>query len=53
MYTTDVVVYNIYQDAFVNFRFGIGSAQALVLFAIILVLTVLQFTFFEKKVHYQ
>lgn len=53
MYTTDVVVYNIYQDAFVNFRFGIGSAQALVLFAIILILTVLQFTFFEKKVHYQ
>jgi sn-glycerol 3-phosphate transport system permease protein len=53
MYTTDVVVYNIYQDAFVNFRFGIGSAQALVLFAIILILTLLQFTFFEKKVHYQ
>ncbi|MFD0681662.1 MULTISPECIES: carbohydrate ABC transporter permease [unclassified Paenibacillus] len=53
MNTTDVVVYNIYQDAFINFRFGIGSAQALVLFAIILVLTLLQFKFFEKKVHYQ
>ncbi|MCR8635505.1 carbohydrate ABC transporter permease [Paenibacillus radicis (ex Xue et al. 2023)] len=53
MNTTDVVVYNIYQDAFINFRFGIGSAQALVLFAIILVLTLLQFKVFEKKVHYQ
>ncbi|WP_246315394.1 carbohydrate ABC transporter permease [Paenibacillus foliorum] len=53
MNTTDVVVYNIYQDAFINFRFGIGSAQALVLFAIILILTLLQFKFFEKKVHYQ
>ncbi|MFB9756660.1 carbohydrate ABC transporter permease [Paenibacillus hodogayensis] len=53
MYTTDVIVYNIYQDAFVNFRFGIGSAQALVLFAIILILTLLQFAFLEKKVHYQ
>jgi sn-glycerol 3-phosphate transport system permease protein len=51
--TTDVVVYNIYQDAFINFRFGIGSAQALVLFVIILILTLLQFKFFEKKVHYQ
>lgn len=53
MNTTDVVVYNIYQDAFVNFRFGIGSAQALLLFAFILVLTLVQFKFFEKKVHYQ
>lgn len=53
MNSTDVIVFNIYQDAFVNFRFGIGSAQALVLFAIILVLTVVQFRFFERKVHYQ
>lgn len=53
MNSTDVIVFNIYQDAFVNFRFGIGSAQALVLFAIILILTVVQFRLFERKVHYQ
>ncbi|MED4603989.1 sugar ABC transporter permease [Paenibacillus validus] len=53
MNSTDVIVFNIYRDAFVNFRFGIGSAQALVLFVIILILTVVQFRFFEKKVHYQ
>lgn len=53
MNTTNVVVYSIYQDAFVNFRFGIGSAEALVLFVIILTLTVLQFKVLEKKVHYQ
>ncbi|KIL38540.1 glycerol-3-phosphate ABC transporter permease [Gordoniibacillus kamchatkensis] len=53
MDTTNVVVYSIYQDAFINFRFGIGSAQALVLFAIILALTVFQFKVLEKKVHYQ
>lgn len=53
MNSTDVIVFNIYQDAFVNFRFGIGSAQALVLFAIILILTAVQFRFLEKKVHYQ
>lgn len=53
MNSTNVMVFNIYQDAFVNFRFGIGSAQALILFAIILLLTVFQFKFVEKKVHYQ
>lgn len=52
MNTTNVMVYNIYQDAFINFRFGIGSAQALILFAIILLLTIVQFKFIEKKVHY-
>ncbi|CAH0120875.1 MULTISPECIES: carbohydrate ABC transporter permease [unclassified Paenibacillus] len=50
---TNVVVYSIYQDAFINFRFGTGSAQALVLFAIILLLTALQFKILERKVHYQ
>nr|WP_243735076.1 sugar ABC transporter permease [Paenibacillus turpanensis] len=51
--TTDVFVYHIYQEAFVNFRFGTGSAQALVLFAIILIITLIQFKVLEKKVHYQ
>lgn len=51
--STDVLVYSLYQDAFINFRFGTGSAQALVLFTIILIFTVIQFKVFEKKVHYQ
>ncbi|GAB6989988.1 carbohydrate ABC transporter permease [Paenibacillus pini] len=53
MNSTDLLVYNIYQDAFVNYRFGIGSAQALILFVVITLLTVVQFKFGEKKVHYQ
>lgn len=53
MNSTNVIVYQIYQEAFVNFRFGIGSAQALVLFAMILILTYLQFKVLERKVHYQ
>lgn len=53
MNSTNVLVYNLYQDAFVNFRFGSGSAQALVLFVLILILTIIQFKFGEKKVHYQ
>ncbi|MFD0693808.1 carbohydrate ABC transporter permease [Paenibacillus sp. GCM10027628] len=51
--STDVLVYSLYQDAFINFRFGTGSAQALVLFAIILLLTIVQFKAFERNVHYQ
>ena len=51
--STNVMVFNIYQDAFVNYRFGIGSAQALILFCIVLILTLIQFKFLEKKVHYQ
>ncbi|MDQ0877927.1 sn-glycerol 3-phosphate transport system permease protein [Paenibacillus sp. V4I3] len=51
--STDVLVYSLYQDAFINFRFGTGSAQALVLFTIILIFTVVQFKVFERNVHYQ
>ncbi|WNQ11184.1 sugar ABC transporter permease [Paenibacillus aurantius] len=53
IHTTEVLVYSIYREAFVNYRFGPGSAQALVLFAIILVLTLIQYKALEKKVHYQ
>ncbi|WP_274364004.1 carbohydrate ABC transporter permease [Paenibacillus thermotolerans] len=53
MNQTNVIVYQIYQEAFINYRFGTGSAQALVLFAIILILTAVQFRVVEKKVHYQ
>jgi sn-glycerol 3-phosphate transport system permease protein len=53
MDSTNVFVYSIYQEAFVNFRFGTGSAQALILFAVIMLLTLLQFKWVERKVHYQ
>lgn len=50
---TNVLVYRLYQDAFVNYRFGIGSAEAIFLFLLVLVLTAIQFLVLEKKVHYQ
>ena len=53
MNTTTVLVYSIYREAFVNYNFGFASAQAIVLFFIVLVVTVVQFTFAERKVHYQ
>jgi sn-glycerol 3-phosphate transport system permease protein len=51
--STEVFVYSIYKEAFINFQFGTGSAMSLVLFVIIFVLTIIQFAFVEKKVHYQ
>lgn len=49
---TQVAVYRIYTEGFINFRFGYATAQAVVLFAVILGLTVLQ-NRLERKVHYQ
>lgn len=51
--STSVFVFSIYQESFVNFRFGSGSAQALMLFLVILLLTFIQFKWVERKVHYQ
>jgi ABC-type sugar transport system permease subunit len=50
---TNVIVYSIYREAFFNFHFSFASAQAIVLFFIILVLTVLEFVILEKKVFYR
>ncbi|MDQ0230395.1 carbohydrate ABC transporter permease [Metabacillus malikii] len=51
--STNVIVYSIYKDAFVNYNVGSASAQATILFFCILVLTILQFKLGERKVHYQ
>ena len=51
--TTRVLVYSIYLDAFQNFQFGYASAQAVILFLLVLALTIVQFRFVERRVHYQ
>ncbi|WP_186580671.1 carbohydrate ABC transporter permease [Aquibacillus kalidii] len=51
--STNLIVYSIYREAFVNYQFGTASAQSIFLFLCILVVTILQFKFGEKKVHYQ
>ncbi len=50
---TSLIVYSIYREAFVNYQFGSASAQAVVLFILILLMTALQFKLGERKVHYQ
>lgn len=41
--STNVLVYQIYKEAFVKFNFGYASAISMVLFAIVLIVTVFQF----------
>src|SRR6266566_268918 len=50
---TRTLVYSIYLDAFLNFQFGFASAESVVLFVLVLVLTLIQFRFVERLVHYQ
>ncbi len=51
--STRTVVYSIWENGFKYFDMGYASAQALVLFLVILVITVLQMYFQKKWVHYQ
>ena len=45
---TSVLVLKIYEDAFVNYKFGYASAEAMILFLLILVVTLIQF-YHNKK----
>lgn len=51
--STRTLVYSLYLDAFQNFQTGYASAQAMVLFVLILILTIVQFRYVERLVHYQ
>ncbi len=49
---TNLIVYSIYRDAFFNYRFGSAAAQSVILFAIIMVLTLIMFKVEKKGVSY-
>jgi sn-glycerol 3-phosphate transport system permease protein len=46
------MVYKTYLDGFVNMRIGISAAQSVILMALVIFLTVLQFRYTERKVFY-
>ena len=46
---TNVLVYQIYNEAFVKFNFGYASAIAMVLFVIVLSITVIQFKWNQRQ----
>ena len=50
--STNLIVYSIYRDAFFNYRFGSAAAQSVILFAIIMVMTLLMFKAEKKGVSY-
>lgn len=49
---TTTLVYSLYRDAFINFRAGWASAQAVLLFFIMLLATIVQFRIAKRRVHY-
>ncbi|SHJ88358.1 multiple sugar transport system permease protein [Anaerocolumna jejuensis DSM 15929] len=50
--SSNVLVYRIYQEAFVNYKFGYASTYAVVLFLIVFVITMIQFRGQKKWVNY-
>ena len=49
---TSTLVYKIYQDGFIGADLGGSSAQSVILMVFVMLLTVIQFRFLEKKIHY-
>ena len=50
--STNTLVYKVYADGFVGLNLGPSAAQSVVLMLIVVVLTVVQFRWIEKKVQY-
>ena len=49
---TTILVYKVFSDGFVGQDLGSSAAQSVVLLVLVGALTVLQFKFIEKRVHY-
>ncbi|WP_135230272.1 carbohydrate ABC transporter permease [Deinococcus fonticola] len=49
---TTFLVYQLYQDGFVNFKTGAAAAQAALMLALVAFVTWMQFRLGEKRVHY-
>lgn len=49
---TTTLIYRVYVDGVQNLNFGSSAAQSVILMAIVVVLTAVQFRFIERKVHY-
>jgi sn-glycerol 3-phosphate transport system permease protein len=49
---TETLIYKVYVDGVQNLNFGSSAAQSVILMAIVILLTAVQFRFIERKVHY-
>ncbi len=51
--STEILVYKVFNDGFIGLDLGGSAAQSVILMIIVIVITVIQFRFIEKKVEYQ
>ncbi len=49
---TNILVYKVYSDGFVGLNLGSSAAQSVILMAIVITLTVIQFRYIERRVEY-
>ena len=49
---TNIMVYKVYHDGFLGLDLGSSAAQSVVLMILVIALTVIQFRYIERKVHY-
>jgi len=49
---TETLIYKVYADGVQNLNFGASSAQSVILMAAVILLTMVQFRYVERKVHY-
>ncbi|OGK80807.1 MAG: glycerol-3-phosphate transporter permease [Candidatus Rokubacteria bacterium GWF2_70_14] len=52
-HATEIMVFKLYKDGFIGLNLGSSGAQSVILMAMVIVLTMLQFRYAEKKVTYR
>ncbi len=50
---TDLMVFKIYSDGFKGLDYSMAAAQSIVLMALVMVLTFVQFRYVERQIHYK
>ena len=49
---TNILVYKVFRDGFIGLDLGPSSAQSVILMIAVVGLTILQFRYVERRVHY-
>lgn len=50
---TNILIYDLYKEAFINHNAGLAAAESMILFSLVVILTFLQFGTSGRGVHYQ
>ncbi|TVQ52556.1 MAG: glycerol-3-phosphate transporter permease, partial [Rhodobacteraceae bacterium] len=49
---TNILVYKVFRDGFIGLNLGSSAAQSVILMAIVIALTIIQFRYIERRVNY-